>query len=84
MRRLLPVALLAAACSPATPASTETPPAVQPSNATFGTDANLAASAPQAVLRYADVEIDRMEGAARVRRELEQAYGAEAAPAAAQ
>ncbi|MBY0391712.1 MAG: alpha/beta hydrolase [Novosphingobium sp.] len=54
MRRLLPVVLLAAACSPATPASTETAPAVQPSNATFGTDANLAASAPQAVLRYAD------------------------------
>jgi predicted homoserine dehydrogenase-like protein len=36
------------------------------------------------VLRYADVEIDRSEGAARVRRELELAYGAETAPVAAQ
>lgn len=29
-------------------------PAAQPNNATYGTDANLAASAPQAILRYAD------------------------------
>lgn len=28
--------------------------AAQPNNATYGTDANLAASAPQAILRYAD------------------------------
>jgi len=37
-----------------------------------------------AVLRYADVEIDRSEGAARIRRELERAYGGEATPVAAQ
>ena len=36
------------------------------------------------VLRYADVEIDRNDGAARVRRELELAYGGEATPVAAQ
>jgi acetyl esterase/lipase len=30
------------------------PPAVQPNNATYGTDANLKASAPDAILRYAD------------------------------
>jgi acetyl esterase/lipase len=29
-------------------------PAAQPNNATYGTDANLAASAPDAILRYAD------------------------------
>ena len=55
--RLAPLALLLlAACSPATPApaSQEAKPAVQPNNATYGTDANLAASAPQAILRYAD------------------------------
>lgn len=46
--------LLAVACTPATPAPEATPAPVQPSNATFGTDANLAASAPDAVLRYAD------------------------------
>ena len=54
MRRLLPVVLLATACSPATPASTETPSAVQPNHSTYGTDANLAASKPAAILRYAD------------------------------
>jgi acetyl esterase/lipase len=47
-------ALLLTACSPATPAPEETPAAVQPNNATYGTDANLAASAPDAILRYAD------------------------------
>jgi hypothetical protein len=36
------------------------------------------------VLRYADVEIDRSAGAARIRRELEEAYAAEATPVAAQ
>ncbi len=51
--RLLPILLLAAACSPAKPPE-EAPPAVQPNNATYGTDANLAASTPQAILRYAD------------------------------
>jgi len=50
---LLPILLLAAACTPATPAPQETAPAVQPNNATYGTDANLAASAPDALLRYA-------------------------------
>lgn len=56
MRRIAVVsaALLAAACSPATPAPEEAKTAVQPNNATFGTDANLAASTPDAVLRYAD------------------------------
>lgn len=45
--------LLFAACAPAiTPE--EATSAVQPNNATYGTDANLAASAPQAILRYAD------------------------------
>lgn len=47
-------ALLAAACSPATPAPEEAKTAVQPNHASFGTDANLAASTPDAVLRYAD------------------------------
>lgn len=55
MRRSLPVLLLlAAACSPATPAPEEAPPAMQPNNATYGTDAHLAASRPDAILRYAD------------------------------
>ncbi len=53
MTRFLPLLLLAA-CAPATPASPETPPAVQPNHSTYGTDANLAASRPDAVLRYAD------------------------------
>lgn len=53
MKRLLPILLLAA-CTPATPAPEAPPPAAQPSNATFGTDANLAPSAPQAILPYAD------------------------------
>jgi acetyl esterase/lipase len=46
--------LLAAACTPATPAPEAPAPAVQPNNATYGTDANLAPSAPDAILRYAD------------------------------
>lgn len=52
--RFLPILLLAAACAPATPAPEEAPPTVQPNNATYGTDANLAASRPDAILRYAD------------------------------
>ncbi|WP_086734904.1 alpha/beta hydrolase family protein [Erythrobacter colymbi] len=54
MIRLFPFLLLAA-CSPATPAPApqEAKPAVQPNNATYGTDANLAASKPDAILRYA-------------------------------
>lgn len=46
--------LLLAACAPITPAPEEAPSAVQPNNAMFGTNANLAPSAPDAVLRYAD------------------------------
>lgn len=46
--------LLLAACAPITPAPEEAKPAVQPNNAMYGTDANLAPSAPDAVLRYAD------------------------------
>ena len=53
-RRLLPPLLFAAACTPATSAPEEPPAAAQPNNATYGTDANLAASTPDAVLRYAD------------------------------
>ncbi len=45
--------LLLAACSPATRPE-EAPAAVQPNNATYGTDANLTASKPDAILRYAD------------------------------
>jgi acetyl esterase/lipase len=52
--RFLPVLLLAAACAPVTPLPEEAKPAVQPNNATYGTDANLAASKPDAILRYAD------------------------------
>ncbi len=52
--RLLPLLLLAAACTPATPAPEEAVMPVQPNNATYGTDANLAASKPDAILRYAD------------------------------
>lgn len=51
--RLLPLLLLLAACTPATRAPEEASPMVQPNNATYGTDANLAASKPDAVLRYA-------------------------------
>jgi len=51
--RLLPLLLLAAACTPA-PAPEEAKPVVQPNNATYGTDANLAASQPDAILRYAE------------------------------
>ena len=54
MRPILPLCLLAAACAPITPAPEEALPMVQPNNAMFGTDANLAASAPNAILRYAD------------------------------
>lgn len=51
--RLLPI-LLAAACAPVAPASDASAPIAQPNNATYGTDANLAASRPDAILRYAD------------------------------
>ncbi len=54
MKQFLPLVLFAAACAPAKPAPEETPAAVQPNNATYGTDGNLAASKPDAVLRYAD------------------------------
>ncbi len=49
-----PILLLAAACTPVTPAPEKASTAVQPSNAMFGTDANLAPSIPDAILRYAD------------------------------
>ena len=52
MKRLLPFVLLAA-CSPAISVSQERS-SVQPNHSTYGTDANLAASAAQAILRYAD------------------------------
>ncbi|PKP94275.1 MAG: hypothetical protein CVT75_04695 [Alphaproteobacteria bacterium HGW-Alphaproteobacteria-14] len=54
MTRLLPIFFLAAACTPATPAPEAAAPAVQPNNATYGTDANLAPSTPDAILRYFD------------------------------
>jgi len=52
--RLLPLILLTAACATTTPAPEEAPTPVQPNNATYGTDANLAPSAPDAIWRYAD------------------------------
>jgi pimeloyl-ACP methyl ester carboxylesterase len=52
--RFLPVLLLAAACAPVTPEPEEASRPVQPNNATFGTDANVKASQPDAILRYAD------------------------------
>ncbi len=52
--RLLPLLLLTAACATTTPAPEEAPTPVQPNNATYGTDANLAPSAPDAIWRYAD------------------------------
>ncbi|MFN4039246.1 MAG: alpha/beta hydrolase family protein [Erythrobacter sp.] len=54
MSRFLPLILLATACTPAVSVSQPAPAPVQPSNALFGTDANLAASKPDAILRYAD------------------------------
>ncbi|MFN4019332.1 MAG: alpha/beta fold hydrolase [Erythrobacter sp.] len=54
MMRLLCLLLLGTACTPATPAPEEATAAVQPNNATFGTDAHLTASAPLAILRYAE------------------------------
>jgi acetyl esterase/lipase len=53
-RVILPILLLTAACAPVAPAAEEAPPPASPNNATYGTDANLAASRPDAVLRYAD------------------------------
>ena len=52
--RFLPILLLSAACAQTTPAPEEAPTPVQPNNATYGTDANLAPSAPDAIWRYAD------------------------------
>lgn len=54
MTRLLPLLLLAAACTPATPAPEEAVLIVKPNDATYGTDAHLGASEPDAILRYAD------------------------------
>ncbi len=53
MRRLWPLLLLAA-CTPAAPEPDEVPAPAAPNHDTFGTDANLAASKPDDVLRYAD------------------------------
>jgi len=52
--RFLPFLLLAAACTPATPAPEEASPMAQPNNATYGTDATVKPSAPDTTLRYAD------------------------------
>ena len=52
--RVAPILLAAAACTPLTPAPETASSAAQPSNATYGTDANLAPSTPDAILRYAD------------------------------
>ena len=52
--RFLPLLLLAAACTPATPAPEEASPMAQPNNATYGTDATVKPSAPDTTLRYAD------------------------------
>jgi acetyl esterase/lipase len=54
MRLFLIPVLLAVACTPTPPAPDATAPAVQPNNATYGTDANFAPSTPDAILRYAD------------------------------
>lgn len=55
MIRLLPLLLLllTAACTPATPAPEEAVLIVKPNDATYGTDANLGPSEPDAILRYA-------------------------------
>ena len=52
--RLLPLCLILAACTPAMSVTEEASPMAQPNNATYGTDANLAASKPDVILRYAD------------------------------
>lgn len=54
MPRFLPILLVVASCAPATPAPEEALQQVQPNHSTYGTDAHLAASQPDAVLRYAD------------------------------
>ncbi len=54
MNRFLPILLIAAACTPATPAPEEAVLIVEPNDATYGTDANLGPSEPDAILRYAD------------------------------
>lgn len=54
MRLFLIPVLLLTACTSTPPSPEEVPPAVQPNNATYGTDANLKASAPDAILRYAE------------------------------
>ncbi|WP_054117922.1 alpha/beta hydrolase family protein [Porphyrobacter sp. AAP60] len=54
MRALALLVCATAACAPITPAAVEPLPLAQPNNATYGTEANLAASAPDAILRYAD------------------------------
>jgi acetyl esterase/lipase len=51
---LITALLLTAACMPAISSPGEAASTAKPNNATYGTDANLAASAPDAILRYAD------------------------------
>lgn len=53
-RSLVFLLLVATACAPVTPAPEKVSTAVQPSNAMFGTDAAVAPSTPDAILRYAD------------------------------
>ena len=54
MKGILPLLLLVAGCAAVTPMAEPAAPRVQPNPATFGTDANLAPSKPDAILRYAD------------------------------
>ncbi|MFO6447520.1 alpha/beta hydrolase family protein [Erythrobacter sp. NE805] len=54
MRQHLILPLLLAACTPATPAPERAVTSVQPNHAAYGTDAHLAPSKPDAILRYAD------------------------------
>jgi acetyl esterase/lipase len=53
VRLFFPLVLLGAACAPGAPLGEEAPVPVRPDNATYGADANLAASMPDAILRYA-------------------------------
>jgi acetyl esterase/lipase len=54
MRALALLFFATAACAPISPALVEPQPLVQPNNSTYGTDANLVASAPDTILRYTD------------------------------
>lgn len=54
MRLFLISVLFLTACTSTPPSPEAASPAVQPNNATYGTDANLTATAPDAILRYAE------------------------------